>query len=193
LFVCFHKKIFPDIYKIIPIEKQNYLTFYGVNHKDLEINEKIIYEYELTHYNSNLQTNNYNEGSCIYHIYKNNLYNNYDYIGFCQYDMIFSEFFFKNIEYKILNNSNIIFYLDFFQSEILGGQTAIIKDYYNIPAGLNSYNKFFNRNYTTENLVSNKMIICNTFLIPKKMYEKMMSWLINIINISIKLDIGRSI
>jgi hypothetical protein len=23
------------------------------------------------------------------------------------------------------------------------------------------------------------MIVCNTFLIPKKMYEKMMSWLIN--------------
>jgi hypothetical protein len=114
----------------------------------------------------------------IYHVYKNNLYN-YDYIGFCQYDMIFLDMFFKNIENKILNNSNTIFYLDFFQWQFLGGQTTIIKDYYNIPSGLKSYNNFFNKNYTIEDLVTNKMIVCNTFLIPKKMYEKMMSWLVN--------------
>jgi hypothetical protein len=103
LFVCFHKKIFPNIYKISSIENENYLTFYGVKSKDSEINKNVIYEYDLPYYNPILQQNNYNEGSCIYHVYKNNLYNKYDYIGFCQYDMIFSEFFFKNIEYKILN------------------------------------------------------------------------------------------
>ena len=178
LFVCFHKKIFPTVYKISPIENEKYLTFYGVNNKDLEIKKKVIYEYELLHYNPVLQKNNYNEGSCIYHIYKNNLYN-YDYIGFCQYDMIFQENFFSKIEYKILNNSNTIFYLDFFQWHFYGGQTTIIKDYYNIPSGLKSYNNFFNKSYTVENLITNKMIICNTFLIPKKMYEKMMSWLMN--------------
>jgi len=127
-----------------------------------------------------LQQNKYNEGSCIYHVYTNNLYQKYDYIGFCQYDMIFPEYFFKNIENNLHsnNNNNIIFYLDFFQSAFLGGQTTIIKDYYNVPSGLKSYNKFFNKNYTTEELISNKMIICNTFLISKKMFEKMMSFLI---------------
>ena len=92
--------------------------------------------------------------------------------------MIFLESSFKNIENKVLNNSNTIFYLGFFPWAFLGGQTTIIRDYYNINAGLNSYNIFFNKNYTPENLISNKMIICNTFLIPKNMYEKMMSWLI---------------
>jgi len=177
LFVCFHKKIFSDCYKISQIEKEKYLTFYGVKDKDLGINN-VIYEYNLIDYNPILQQKKYNEASCIYHVYKNKLYNNYDYIGFCQYDMIFLENFFKNIEYKILNNSNTIFYLDFFTWQFLGGQTTIIKDYYNIPSGLNSYNNFFNKNYTTEDLITNRMIICNTFLIPKKMYEKMMSWLI---------------
>jgi len=177
LFVCFHKKIFPNCYKISQIEKEKYLTFYGVKDKDLGINN-VIYEYDLIKYNPILQQKNYNEGSCIYHVYKNKLYN-YDYIGFCQYDMIFLENIFNNIEHKILNNSNTIFYLDFFQWHFLGGQTIIIKDYYNIPSGLKSYNKFFNKNYTIYDLITNKMIICNTFLIPKKMYEKMMSWLIN--------------
>lgn len=178
LFVCFHKIIFSNIYKISSMENEKYLTFYGVKDKDLTINKKVIYEYELPYYNPIIQQKKYNEGSCIYHIYKNNLYNKYDYIGFCQYDMIFSKYFFQNIEDKVLNNTNTIFYLDFFQWAFLGGQTTIIRDYHNIQSGLNNYNNFFNKNYTTENLISNKMIICNTFLIPKNMYEKMMSWLI---------------
>ena len=179
-FVCFHKKIFLELYKISSIENETYLTFYGVKDKDkdIETNKNIIYEYELEYYNPALQRNKYNEGSCIYHIYKNNIYKKYDYIGFCQYDMIFSESIFTNIESNISKNSNTIFYLDFFQWAFLGGQTTIITDYHNIQSGLKSYNEFFNKNYTTEILISNKMIICNTFLIPKKMFEKMMSWLI---------------
>jgi hypothetical protein len=86
--------------------------------------------------------------------------------------MIFLEMFFKNIEYKILNNSNTVFYLDFFQLQILGGQKTIIKDHYNIPSGLKSYNNFFNKNYTIEDLITNKMIVGNTFLIPKKCMKK---------------------
>jgi hypothetical protein len=178
IFICFHKIFFPNIYEISSIENEKYLTFYGVKDKYSTMNEKIIYECELPYYNPIIQQKKYNEGSCIYHIYKNNLYNKYDYIGFCQYDMIFLNSFFKNIEHKVLNNTNTIFYLDFFKLAFFGGQTTIIKNYHNINAGLNSYNNFFNKNYTTENLISNKMIICNTFLIPKNMYEKMMSWLI---------------
>jgi hypothetical protein len=178
IFVCFHKKIFPEIYKISSVENEKYITFYGVKDKDLEIDKNVIYEYELNHYNPKLQENKYNEGSCIYHIYKNNLYNKYDYIGFCQYDMVFSESIFKDIECTLLKNNNTIFYIEFFHRAFLGGQTTIIRDYYNIPAGLNSYNVFFNTSYTPQHLISKKMIICNTFLIPKKMYEKMMSWLI---------------
>jgi hypothetical protein len=178
IYVCFHKKVFSDCYKINQTEKEKYLTFYGVREQDLELNKNVIYEYDLIDYNPTLQKKVYNEGSCIYHVYKNNLYN-YDYIGFCQYDMIFSENFFKNIECKILNNGNTIFYTDFFQWQFLGGQRTIINDYYNIPAGLANYNNFFNKNYTTDDLITNKMIAFNTFLIPKQMYEKMMSWLIN--------------
>jgi hypothetical protein len=93
--------------------------------------------------------------------------------------MIFSETFFKNIEDTMSSNNNIIFYMDFFELAFLGGQTTIIRDYHNIEAGIQSYNRFFNTNYTPENLIENRMIICNTFLIPKQMYEKMMSWLIS--------------
>jgi hypothetical protein len=180
-FVCFHKKIFHNIYKITPAEKEKYITFYGVKEKDPEGNPKIIYEYELEKYNPNLQSKKYNEGSCLFHVYKNKLYNTYDYVGFCQYDMVFPQRFFKFIEAKLNsdNNSKVIFYLDFFKWAFLGGQTTIIRSYPNVPSGLKSYNLFFNKNYTANHLIKNKMIICNTFLIPKKMYEKMMAWLVH--------------
>jgi len=178
IFVCFHKKIFSDYYQISHSEKQKYITFYGVLDKDSEINTNVIYEYDLIDYNPILQQKKYNEASCIYHVYKNNLHN-YDYIGFCQYDVTFPPDIFQNIKQKILNNTNTIFHINFFQWQFFGGQTTIIKDYHNIPAGLQSYNNFFNTNYTANDLVTNKMISNNTFIIPKKMYEKMMSWLIN--------------
>ena len=177
IFVCFHKQIYADIYKINNAE-QKYITYYGVKERDTTNVKNIKYEYELTQYNPTLQTNKYNEGSCIYHVYINNLYDNFDYVGFCQYDMIFSKNIFINIQQNISNNPNTIFYLDFFKWAFYGGQTTIIKDYRNITSGLISYNKFFNKNYTTYDLISNKMIICNTYLISKKMYKKMMSWLI---------------
>ncbi len=174
-YVCFHKRIFPELYKMHETEKK-YITYYGVKDKDKNIDGNVLYEYELPNYNPSLQRNNYNEATCIYHVYKNDLYKKYDYIGFCQYDMVFKKEIFKNIELKISNNS--IFYLGFFGWAFLGGQTAIIKDYYNVPAGLKNYNAFFNTNYTIENLITNRMIKYNTFLIPKRMYEKMMPWLL---------------
>jgi len=175
-FVCFHQKIFPEIYKISSKENKKYLTYYGVKNKDVSLNKNVIYEYELTHYNHKLQENKYNEGSCIYHIYKNDLHIKYDYIGFCQYDMIFPQSFFKNIKHKL--SQNTIFYLDFFQWAFLGGQIIIITNYDDLPAGLDNYNKFFGTNHKPDVLLKNKMITCNTFLIPTKMYVKMMSWLI---------------
>ncbi len=83
IFVCFHKKIYPEIYEITISENENYLTFYGVKNKYNNV-KNIIYEYELDYYNPIFQNNDYNEASCIYHIYKNNLYSKYNYIGFCQ-------------------------------------------------------------------------------------------------------------
>jgi hypothetical protein len=179
-FVCFHKKILREVYYTNPTDNDKYLTFYGVKEKESEAESfaKIIYEYELDNFNPIFQIKTYNEGSCLYHVYTNNLYTPYDYIGFCQYDMILKKDFFDKIKTTISNTENIIYYLEFFQWAFLGGQSVIIKDNGNIQSGLRSYNAFFNKNYTAFNLITNKMIICNTFLIPQKMYTKMMSWLV---------------
>jgi hypothetical protein len=176
--VCFHKKIVNEIYYITEAEKQKYITYYGVKDKDDTNPNNTIYEFELEKYEPYLQKNIYNEGSCIYHVYTNKLYESYDYIGFCQYDTSFKHDTLKKIEEKIkTTEAPIIFYLNFFDWWFLGGQITIIKNYKDIPAGLDSYNKFFSKNYTSDDLIRNRMITCNTFIIPKKMYEKMMAWL----------------
>jgi len=177
-FICFHKKIFPKLYSSINETEFKYITYYGVKER-IRRKNNVLYEDELPIYNPNLQKQKYNEGSCLYHVYKNNLYDKYDYIGFCQYDMIFHKNTFENIEQTISSQPNTIFYLNFFEWAFLGGQTAIIQDFPDFVGGLKSYNSFFNTNYTEDDLLRNKMNICNTFLIPKKMYEKMMSWLIS--------------
>jgi len=176
-FVCFHKKIFHEIYEISEEEKDNNITFYGVKERDPVIKNNIIYECELEKYNPSFQKNIYNEGSSIYHVFINELYKKYDYVGFCQYDMIFHKSIFNDIKNQISQNSNTIFYIDFFKWYFLGGQTSIIENYDNVTAGLVSYNKLFKTNYTANHIINNKMIVCNTFLIPNKMYEKMMFWL----------------
>ena len=175
IFIVFHDKIFEEIYNITDNEKK-YIKFYGVKNRYNSNSFSIIYENELNLYNPILQDKRYNEGSCIYHVYINNLYSQYDYIGFAQYDMKFNFNVFNEINKLI--SPNTIFCIGFFDKAFLGGQTSIIRDYKLVEAGLKNYNNHFNTNYVESDLINNKMIIANTFIIHKRMYKKMMNWLI---------------
>jgi hypothetical protein len=178
IFIVFHKEIFECNYDI---EKKDWdhITFYGVKNK-IDISKNIIYEKALRFYKPILQKNTYNEGSALYHIYINNLYRKWDYVGFAQYDMKLKKNTISNIE-KQLSSKNkahqYIFYMDFFEWAFLGGQTIIISDYGPVENGLDNYNRFFKTSYTEDDLIRNKMIICNTFVIPSTMFKKMMDWM----------------
>lgn len=175
-FCCFHDYLIKRNYlNIESDERDKYITFYGVNKKIVDDHWKnIIYEYDLLHYNENLQKNLYNEGSCLYHVYKNKLYDKFDYVGFCQYDM----YFMKDIFTKISNNidTDTIFILDYFYPDVKHQLKVFTQHVNDFDNELHNYNTYFNTNYKIEDIIKciNK---CNTFLIPKKTYEKMMSWL----------------
>lgn len=175
VFVVFHKEFFPGIYYINDKDKK-YLTFYGVK-EEQETTMDIIYEKDLPLYEPIWQKLQYNEASALYHIYKNGLHHNYDFIGLFQYDMkVFSNCF-PLIEETFKYNCRTIFYLDFFQWAFLGGQTAITTDYSKFKGGLKNYNEFFNTNFTEEHLVAFKMPISNTFVVHVSIFEKMMKWM----------------
>lgn len=173
-FVCFHNRIYHENYHFEEKDKK-YITFYGV--RERQTVDRVIYENELAVYNPHLQKQTYNEGSCLYHVFHNNLYQKYDYVGFAQYDMTFYPNVFRDIERTLETQPKTIFYIGFFEWAFKGGQSLICHDYDHLTGGLKSYNRFFNTNFVEKDLIRNKMIICNTFLIPKDLFAKMMSWM----------------
>ena len=175
LFVVFHNEYYPSIYYISGEDKE-YVTMYGVKNRQ-ESEFKTVYEDELAIYNPKLQEIKFNEGSALYHVYANKLHEPHKYIGFAQYDMIMYSHFFTTFQEVTSRNPNTIFYVDRFENGFVGGQTTITTDFPEFPAGLKSYNEYFNTNYTTDD-VNNAHLICyNSFIVPTEMYVKLMEWL----------------
>ena len=183
LFVVFHNLIFEQLYTEMSEKDKECITMYGVKNRQ-ESEFKTIYEADLPIYNPKLQADIYNEGSAFYHIYKNNLYNDCDYIGFGQYDMKVHSNTLTDIKYTLQNTSTpCIFVMDFFPDIKEGGfrgcHNIIKSDLNGVECALTSYNRLFNKNYTPDDVIQNRLIMCNTFVIHKKTFEKMMSWIIN--------------
>jgi GR25 family glycosyltransferase involved in LPS biosynthesis len=184
IYSVFHNYFYDELYNDIENEEENkMITLYGVKNRIINTTKlNMIYEEDFKIYNPNFQKLKYNESSALYHLYKNNLYKKYDYIGLCQYDMKFSSNTIKDIK-NIINNTylNYIFNIGYFpdikDTGFRGGHGIIINKINNLPSGLESYNKFFNTNYTYEHVIKNLLIACNTFVISSKMFENMMNWM----------------
>ena len=138
----------------------------------------VIYEYGFQIYNPRWQYLKYNEASALYHIYRNKLFEKYDFIGLFQYDMEVLPDCFKDMEQSFAENPNTIYIISFFRWFNIGGQVVIHQDFPpHFESGLKTYNKFFNTDYTITEVYRNRTASNNTFVISKNMFQKMMSWL----------------
>jgi len=152
---------------------QNYSKDYNI-----EKAYKIVREYELNHYNNLYQNTNYCQTSCLYHVFKNKLYLNMDYIGFIQYDMELASNFIYDIEEKIAKsvNNDVYFYSLAVANKV--EVSYICKPYNN--SILEKYNNYFYTNHTYDSIKANnnsdKFICLHTFVIPTKTFIKMMTW-----------------
>jgi len=175
IFIVFHKNIFDELYKNIPNDiLYKYFTFYAVNEK-IEKNYtknkyKIINEWELPIYDKTFQERGYNENSALYHIYTNNLHKNYKYIGFFQYDMIFTNII------EIIKNNQIptifgVLFLNFDQCKFAMQDESITTNYI-----INDYEKMFNKSFTK----NYNYPLLNSYVIPIETYEKIMKWVIQL-------------
>jgi len=187
IFNIWHNKLFDKCYEKLDNYSLNKITMYDVNQKyqkvyNKEKNYKIIKEYELDYYNSLYQETNYCQTSCLYHVFKNklyanNLFHNEDYIGFIQYDMELASDFIYDIEQKINQTPNDIFFYSLVVTNKID-VSYICNPYVN--SILERYNNYFNTNHTYENIKAhNKSVffIClHTFVIPTKTFIKMMTW-----------------
>jgi GR25 family glycosyltransferase involved in LPS biosynthesis len=184
IFNIWHNKLFDKCYKDLDEYSLSKITMYDVNpvyekvyNKEKKYN--ILKEYELKHYNSLYQDTNYCQTSCLYHIFKNRLHWDYDYIGFIQYDMELASGFIYDMEEKItqcINNEDIYFYSLALANKV--EVNYICKPY--DKSILEKYNNYFNTEHTYETIKAHNksdMFIClHTFVIPTKTFIKMMVW-----------------
>jgi hypothetical protein len=202
IFVTFFKKLYDDHYTVDKTFNFNNFTFVKVNDEyqieiDFKLDYSIFFEYDFKIYNPDLQKKGYHENSVLYHIYKNNLYEKYDYMGFIEYDHVLTKNFTKTIQ-SILDHTkeDLIFTFNKFTFEQLWEQGVLMNPYkpqketgdpeseWNcINVILKDYNDFFGTDYTLNNLIEKDCFpTCHCTLLPTKIFEKIMKFHVFIID-----------
>ena len=186
IFNIWHNKLFDKCYDKLDDYSLQKITMYDVNQNYTKIfnkdkNYNIVSEYKLDHYNSLYQDTNYCQTSCLYHVFKNKLYTNTNYIGFIQYDMELSSDFIYDMEQKINSSENdTYFYILTVANKV--EVNYICKPYDN--SILEKYNNYFNTSHTYESIKAHhkadKFICLHTFVITTKTFINMMTWFCSI-------------
>jgi hypothetical protein len=194
MFCVFHKKYFIR-------ENNKDFIFYGVNEvyskeEQNKHSENVILEYELPIYNPFLQKRGYMETSAYLHVYWNKLYLNSKMVGFSQYDMTHYNLpsnateEWSSTEQTVSEDINIynnlhedsIYLLRFdenYGNMINNGMWNYFahSNEFNLIYIIYSYNKFFNKKYSTKELENKPFSLFQTNIYPVKIYEKLCSWL----------------
>lgn len=196
IFVTFFKKLYDEHYTIDKTLDLNNFTFVKVNDEyEIEIDGKLDYDIFIEHdfriYDPELQKKGYHENSVLYHLYKNEDYKKYNYIGFIEYDHVLSEDFCETIQTKLdETQDNLIFAFNKFTYAQLWDQGILLnphrpkkqegnaKSKWNcVRVILNDYNEFFGTKYTLEDLKKKGCFpICHAVLMPTKIFEKIMTF-----------------
>ena len=175
MFCIFHKEYY------LREDNENFI-FFGVNEIYPKSNigikgESIILEHELEKYNPFLQKRGYMETSAYLHVYWNKLYLNNEIVGnkmvgFSQYDMK------HNDNYSELDNDTI--YLLNTGACIVNNKewnNLMFPEFRNLDFLISSYNRFFNKNYSINELESMPLSLWQTNIYPVSIYEKLCQWL----------------
>ncbi len=175
IFVVFHKQIFDECYVQISQEiLDKHFVFIAVNPAIEKIytpgKYNVINEWSLPKLNKEIDNSVLRENTAIYHVYENNLHAGCDYIGFAQYDMIFTMKALENIQHLSPKS-----YLSLYPSncDFAGNTMANGHDLVNYI--IDSYNSFFFKKIKKEDLT---IPLYNTYIIPVGLYEKIMPWVI---------------
>ena len=177
MFIVYHKSV-KDKSIVFPNFSDQYIqdTFihYGVNECFEKTNSgNYLLEYDLPVYDPFLQKRSFMETSAYIHIYNNKLFNNLDFVGICQYDMIHYS------QYDNLQNDTI-YILPMNMDPIVFNNkwtTMMFGDIINADFILRSYNSFFGKNISVENLNGLPFGVFQTGIYPVKVFKKLSSWL----------------
>lgn len=195
IFVTFFKNLYDEHYTSDQSWNPGNFSYVKVNDKfPLEIGHnnlpyEILVEHDFPIFSPHFQEKGYCENSVIWHLYKNGIHKNYDYIGFIEYDHVLSENFSKTIQRIIDSTDNeLIFSFQPFNYQQIYNQGILMNPnrrdkiegkpdtpWNAINVILNDYNKFHNTKHTLEYLAQKDCFpICHSLLIPSTMFDRIM-------------------
>jgi hypothetical protein len=184
IYVVFHEKV-RNVYSEFTPQQLSHFVFYGVktrlkNRPPSEI--RVIYEEDLTFYRPEFQKLRFNEGTAMYHIFHNRLYEETKYIGFVQYDMKIAPSVLTAIQTQIQTSTAPLLFAPFFAVEnsvknMHGSLQFLVEPIPFFCSGLENYNRCFETNYTIAEVLEKPLVMCNTFITTKELFYKLMFWL----------------
>jgi len=192
IFIAFHNNIFFEHYEKDLLFSKDYYTFCKI--------DKLPNNY--FHLSNVIDVNqfpnfvdigsDYGEYQGIYNIYKNpEIWKDLLYFGYSQYDKshVRVETGETNITEQILNNldeKNHIslethyFAIDYNQKIMMDDEypTKLVGNGVNVYNRIiKEYNEYYNTNHTLDKFFNKKINLCTSFIIPIKIFEKIMIWI----------------
>jgi hypothetical protein len=195
IYVIFHEKV-RNIYQNFTPEQMSLFTLYGVKERlknKPPHNINIIYEEDLKYYCPKFQKLKFNESTALFHIYHNHLQDKNRYIGFIQYDMKIEPSVLDSIQTKIQTTDFPLLFAPFFAMEESvnnkhGSLQFLIEPIPLFCSGLDNYNRCFETNYTIEEVLQQPLVMCNTFITTKEIFNKLVSWISRYFDDKLDLD-----
>lgn len=197
IFVTFFNRLYDEHYTPdSSFDLRNY-TFVKVNDRyplDISGNKlpyDIFFEHDFKIFSPSWQEKGYHENSVFYHIYKNNLHRDYDYIGFIEYDHVLRKNFTREIQGMIdATDHDLVFIFNKFNFHQYWEQGVLMDphkpqketgdphtEWNCINVVLKDYNHFHETNFRLEDLIRRDCFpVAHCFIQPTAMFEKMMAF-----------------
>jgi hypothetical protein len=206
IFIVFHKVLDERLNLQIfsPKELSEWFSPYAVNAQimpkhfinlrgekiNLDHHLELIQEYQLPLYDPELQRRGFMETSCYVHLLTNRIYDNYDYIGVCQYDMGWTNRSAQIIRKIAKSNTLLQRWLLKIQKPSIYCQVAARKcgvgsQFHPMASAskfdwaylMKSYNHYFGTQFRLEDIRNSKLTLWQTYVLPKAYFIELAGWL----------------
>ena len=197
IFVTFFQNLYDGHYSVDRTWNPGNFTFVKVNDRypqemgDNRLPYDIFVEHDFPIFRPDLQEKGYCENSVMWHLYKNGVHRDYDYIGFIEYDHVLTADFTQTMQKRLDDSSGeIIFSFQYFTFRQLWNQAIIMNPYRRekvdgradspwncIKLVLKDYNDFYQTDHKLERLVAKDCFpICHSLLMPSATFDRLMTF-----------------
>ena len=197
IFVTFFQNLYDGHYSVDRTWNPGNFTFVKVNDRypqemgDNRLPYDIFVEHDFPIFRPDLQEKGYCENSVMWHLYKNGVHRDYDYIGFIEYDHVLTADFTQTMQKRLDDSSGeIIFSFQYFTFRQLWNQAIIMNPYRRekvdgradspwncIKLVLKDYNDFYQTDHMLERLVAKDCFpICHSLLMPSATFDRLMTF-----------------